>query len=63
MNIHCVMCLSVDALYFLALMRLYGLGVAQDEMRAAELFRRAAEKGHKEAESAMGMLLYHGQGE
>ena len=43
-------------------MRLYGLGVAQDELRAAELFRRAAEKGNKDAESAMGMLLYHGQG-
>lgn len=44
-------------------MRLYGLATNKDEIKAAELFRRAAEKGNPDAESAMGMLLYQGQGE
>jgi TPR repeat protein len=43
-------------------MRLYGLGVARDDIRAAEAFQRAAEKGNADAEAALGMMLYHGQG-
>lgn len=42
-------------------MRLYGHGLPKDEARAAEAFRVSAEKGHLEAQTALGMMLYQGQ--
>lgn len=46
----------------LAILYLYGRGVATDEKRAAELFRRAAEMGEPTAMTNLGNLLVEGQG-
>ncbi|KAG5187526.1 hypothetical protein JKP88DRAFT_288144 [Tribonema minus] len=53
---------SADAQYLLALLRLYGIGAAQDASRAVYHLRLAAEAGLADAESALGVMLYHGIG-
>ena len=52
-----------ESLYFLGLLRLYGQGgVAEDHEKGLAAIREAAELGHVEAETALGMLLLHGVG-
>jgi len=52
-----------EHLYFAALLYLYGKGGAEaSPARAAERFRRAAERGHAGSMVALGVLLRHGHG-
>lgn len=46
----------------LAFMYLKGLGVVQDDARAADWYRRAAERGQPEAQFFLGTLYYLGRG-
>jgi TPR repeat protein len=46
-----------DALYFLGLLHLYGIGMAQDTSRAVQHMRTAAELGLVEAQTAVASLL------
>jgi TPR repeat protein len=50
------------AQYQLASMHASGAGVPEDGTKAAELFRRAAEHGHREAMVGLGALLLQGRG-
>jgi TPR repeat protein len=50
------------ALYLLGVMSERGLGVSRDEEAAAELYRRAAEKGHRSGQARWGKALMHGIG-
>lgn len=52
-----------DSLYFLGLLKLYGISVSLDAVKALELMRKAAELRHLEAMAALGVLLLHGRGE
>lgn len=45
-----------EALYLLAVMRLYGHGVEQDARAAVGLLRSAAAQAHRDAEFALGVL-------
>lgn len=50
-----------ESLYFLGLLRLYGAGgLPEDHEKGVAAVREAAELGHTEAQTAMGMLLLHG---
>ena len=50
-----------ESLYFLGLLRLYGAGgLPEDHEKGVASVREAAELGHTEAQTAMGMLLLHG---
>jgi TPR repeat protein len=54
---------SAEGAHRLALVYAYGEGgVPRNEARAAELFERAAEKGHKRAQLNLGTLYLRGQG-
>lgn len=46
----------------LAFLYLRGLGVRQDDVRAADWYRRAAELGRPEAQLFLGSLYYQGRG-
>lgn len=54
--------LSVDSLYFLGLLKLYGISVSPDAAKALEYMRKAAELRHLEAMAALGVMLLHGRG-
>jgi TPR repeat protein len=58
----CTPAAAADAIYLLALLRLYGIGCAADASRAVLHLRDAAARGLADAEAALGMLLYHGIG-
>ncbi|CAN0366304.1 unnamed protein product, partial [Ectocarpus sp. 8 AP-2014] len=51
-----------DSLYFLGLLKLYGISVAPDADKALEYMRKAAELRHHEAMAALGVMLLHGRG-
>lgn len=53
----------VDSLYFLGLLKLYGISVAPDAGKALEYIRKAAELRHHEAMAALGVMLLHGGGD
>lgn len=53
----------VDSLYFLGLLKLYGISVAPDADKALEYMRKAAELRQHEAMAALGVMLLHGRGE
>lgn len=54
---------SAEGEHRLALVFAYGeAGMARNDARAAELFGRAAEKGHKRAQINLGLLYLRGQG-
>jgi FOG: TPR repeat, SEL1 subfamily len=54
---------SIDSAYFLGLIYVYGLGLTKpDYPEALRWFKEAAMKGHKEAQCALGMILYNGMG-
>lgn len=52
-----------DSLYFLGLLKLYGISVSPDAGKALEYIRKAAELRHPEAMAALGVMLLHGRGE
>mmetsp|Transcript_7845 Transcript_7845/g.14785 ORF Transcript_7845/g.14785 Transcript_7845/m.14785 type:complete len:439 (-) Transcript_7845:727-2043(-) len=55
---------SIDSSYFLGLMYVYGLGFTEpDYLEGLRWFKEAAMKGHKEAQCAIGILLYSGAGD
>lgn len=49
-----------DVVFQRALTYLHGEGVQMDKARAAQLFTRAAESGHTEAQYLLGLMLYEG---
>lgn len=51
-----------EALFRLALCHLDGIGVPQDEAKAAQLMMKAAGRKHPDALYNFGVLLYHGRG-
>eukprot|EP00904_Undaria_pinnatifida_P009282 jgi/Undpi1/5484/HiC_scaffold_2.g00763.m1 len=51
-----------DSLYFLGLLKLYGISVSPDAGKALECIRKAAELRHLEAMAALGVMLLHGRG-
>jgi len=55
--------LLVDSLYFLGLLKLYGISVSPDAGKALEYMRKAAELRHLEAMAALGVMLLHGRGD
>lgn len=55
--------LPVDSLYFLGLLKLYGISVSPDASKALEYMRKAAELRHLEAMAALGVMLLHGRGD
>ncbi len=50
------------ALYLLGVVSEQGLGVARDEVAAAEFYRRAAQKGHRPSQLRWGLALLRGAG-
>lgn len=54
---------AADSLYFLGLLKLYGISVSPDAVKALECIRKAAELRHLEAMAALGVMLLHGRGE
>ena len=56
-------CGFADSLYFLGLLKLYGISVSPDAAKALEFIRKAAELRHLEAMAALGVMLLHGRGE
>lgn len=54
---------AADSLYFLGLLKLYGISVSPDAVKALELMRKAAELRHLEAMAALGVMLLHGRGD
>lgn len=54
--------LPIDSLYFLGLLKLYGISVSPDAGKALEYMRKAAELRHLEAMAALGVMLLHGRG-
>jgi uncharacterized protein len=50
------------ALFLLGVMSEHGLGVTRNEGAAAELYRRAAEEGHRSGQARWGKALMHGIG-
>jgi TPR repeat protein len=58
----------VDSLYLLGLLKYYGYeqlanGPREKEVKTAvQLFKKAAQKGHADAQFALGMALYSGEG-
>lgn len=55
-------CGFADSLYFLGLLKLYGISVSPDAAKALECIRKAAELRHLEAMAALGVMLLHGRG-
>lgn len=53
---------SADAQVELALLYVYGLGVTRDDTKAAELVKKAADRGHPRGQTALGLLYENGQG-
>ncbi|KAF1782204.1 Tetratricopeptide repeat-containing domain [Phytophthora cactorum] len=51
-----------ESLYLLAMMKFYGHGVDQNVEAAVTLLSRAAERGHRDAEFALGVLYGRGEG-
>jgi TPR repeat protein len=51
-----------DNIYFLGLIKLYGISLTKNEAGAVQNFRRAADLGLKEAMTASGMMAYSGIG-
>lgn len=54
--------ITADSLYFLGLLKLYGISVSPDAAKAREYIRKAAEQRHLDAMVALGIMLFHGQG-
>lgn len=52
-----------ESLYLLAMMKFYGHGEARDVPGAVQLLRRAAEKRHRDAQFALGVLFGSGDGD
>jgi TPR repeat protein len=48
--------LSVDNLYFLGLLKLYGITISKDLSGAANAFEKAALLGNPDAQTAIGMM-------
>lgn len=46
----------LDNLYFLGLLKLYGITISKDVQGAAELFEKAALIGNPDAQTAIGMM-------
>lgn len=46
----------IDNLYFLGLLKLYGITISKDVEGAAELFQKAAILGNPDAQTAIGMM-------
>ena len=53
---------DADAQYNLGLMDKKGVGVPQDDLEAARLWRQAAEQGHAEAQCNLGVMYDEGRG-
>ena len=51
-----------NAQYDLAMMLIYGEGVAEDNVRAAGLLEEAAQQGHREAAYNLGVCYHYGHG-
>lgn len=51
---------NADNIYFYGLLKMYGISMIKDVKGAASEFRRAAEKGHKDAATALGVMLLSG---
>jgi hypothetical protein len=51
-----------ESLYLLAMMKFYGHGVDRNLASAVTLLGRAAERGHQDAEFALGVLYGRGEG-
>lgn len=51
-----------ESLYLLAMMKFYGHGVDRNVGAAVPLLERAAERGHRDAEFALGVLYGRGEG-
>ncbi|KAG7387989.1 hypothetical protein PHYPSEUDO_013241 [Phytophthora pseudosyringae] len=51
-----------ESLYLLAMMKFYGHGVDQNVAAAVTLLGRAAKRGHRDAEFALGVLYARGEG-
>ncbi|KAJ8575335.1 hypothetical protein ON010_g3872 [Phytophthora cinnamomi] len=51
-----------ESLYLLAMVKFYGHGVEQNVGAAVTLLERAAERGHRDAEFALGVLYGRGEG-
>ena len=64
---HCCRLLIVsfffpDNIYFLGLLKLYGISLTRNEEAAAEYFRQAADLGLADAQTAYGIMLVQGLG-
>lgn len=55
-------CYAPDSLYFLGLLKLYGISVTSDAVMAVDLLRKSAEMRHPEAMAALGVMLVNGRG-
>ena len=53
---------DMDAQYELAMKLIYGDGVAEDNVRAAQLLEESAQQGHREAAYNLGVCYHYGHG-
>lgn len=51
-----------DNIYFLGLLKLYGIALTKNEEAAAEYFKQAADLGLADAQTAYGIMLVQGLG-
>lgn len=52
----------LDNLYFLGLLKFYGISVTKDVVLAVQSFQKAAKLGHPDAQSALAMCYVNGIG-
>lgn len=51
-----------ESMHLLGLMKYYGHGIVQDYHSGIDYFRRAAMAGHLDAQFALAVVFYNGQG-
>ena len=51
-----------DNIYFLGLLKMYGIALSKNEHAATEYFHQAADLGLADAQTAYGIMLVQGQG-
>ena len=52
----------IDNIYFLGLLKMYGISLSQSDEAAVDYFKRAADLGLGDAQTAYGLTLLKGSG-
>ena len=61
-KLYFLLIMQLDNLYFLGLLKLYGITITKDIVGAASAFESAAALGHADAQTALGVMKMKGLG-